>query len=135
MLIRDAIVGRKNPWSGLFDACRVQVQGGIWNYLTENIDYPYYLVKDRLKASEGHDLQSLKPCQGKILKLDGQRVAAYRNAEGQAIKLSAVCPHLGCIVQWNQAANSWDCPCHGSRFNATGEVIAGPAESPLKPIE
>lgn len=135
MMIRDAIVGRKNPWRDLFAPGRLQTRGGIWNYLTENLDYPYYMIKDRLMASEGDSLQNLKPGQGKILKLDGQRVAAYRNDDGQAIKVSVVCTHLGCHVAWNEAETSWDCPCHGSRFDVTGKVIAGPAETPLKRIE
>jgi len=135
MMIRDAIVGHKNPWHDLFDAGRLQTRGGIWNYLTENIDYPYYMIKDRLMESENQPLDSLKPCQGSVLKLDGQRVAVYRDADGLAVKLSAICTHLGCIVHWNEAASSWDCPCHGSRFDVTGRVIAGPAESPLKRID
>lgn len=135
MMIRDAIVGRKNPWSELFDPGRLPNRGGIWNYLSENIDYPYYMIKDRLTASEGDSLLSVKPGQGKILKLDGERVAAYRDDDGQAVKLSAACTHLGCNVAWNEAERSWDCPCHGSRFDVTGKVIAGPAETPLKKVE
>lgn len=134
MMIRDAIVGRKNPWRDLFDPNRLQIRGGIWNYLTENLDYPYYMIKDRLMTSENQSLHSLEPGQGSILKLDGQRMAVYRSTTGEVTKLSAVCPHLGCIVHWNEAATSWDCPCHGSRFTVTGEVIAGPAETPLERI-
>jgi glycine/D-amino acid oxidase-like deaminating enzyme/nitrite reductase/ring-hydroxylating ferredoxin subunit len=135
MMIRDAILGRKNPWRDLFDPGRLQTRGGVWNYLTENMDYPYYMIKDRLMASESQSLQTVKSGQGCILKLDGQRVAAYRHADGNVTKLSAICTHLGCIVHWNEAATSWDCPCHGSRFDVTGKVIAGPAETPLEPIE
>jgi Rieske Fe-S protein len=135
MMISDAIVGRKNPWRDLFDPQRKQIRGGIWNYLTENLEYPYYMIKGRLMASEGKSLQSLKRGQGKILKLDGKRVAAYRDADGQATALSPVCTHLGCIVHWNEAETSWDCPCHGSRFDVTGKVIAGPAETPLESVE
>ena len=134
-MICDAIAGRKNPWRDLFDANRKQTRGGAWNYLTENLEYPYYMVKDRLLASEGKSLRSLKRGQGKILKLDGKGVAAYRDLAGQATILSPVCTHLGCIVHWNEAETSWDCPCHGSRFEATGEVIAGPAETPLEGVE
>ncbi len=134
MMICDAVKGRKNPWRELFDPQRTQVRGGMWNYITENLEYPYYMIKDRLLASEGKSLKSLKRGQGKILKLDGDRVAAYRDAQGEVQRLSAVCTHLGCIVHWNEAETSWDCPCHGSRFDVTGKVIAGPAESPLEPI-
>lgn len=135
MIICDGIEGRKNPWAELFAAKRKQVRGGVWNYLTENLEYPYYMVKDRLASSEGKSLRSLKRGQGKILKLDGKRVAAYRDADGRATVLSSVCTHLGCIVNWNEAESSWDCPCHGSRFGPTGNVIAGPAETPLERVE
>ena len=135
MMICDASTQRKTPWRELFDPNRSQLRGGVWNYVTENLEYPYYMVKDRVTASEGKSLRSLKPGQGKILKLDGKRVAAYRDPDGHATVLSAVCTHLGCIVRWNETEKSWDCPCHGSRFDPTGKVIAGPAESPLEPIK
>ena len=60
-----------------------------------------------------------------------QAVAVYRDARGTVTKRSAVCTHMGCIVDWNGAERTWDCPCHGSRFKPDGAVIAGPAESPL----
>ncbi len=88
-----------------------------------------------MNASEGESLRSLKGGQGKILKLGGKRAAAYRHTDGHATVLSAVCTHLGCIVHWNEAEKSWDCPCHGSRFDSTGKVIAGPAESSLEHIK
>jgi len=64
----------------------------------------------------------------------GKKLAAFRDGDGNVCKLSPVCPHLGCHVVWNSAESTWDCPCHGSRFKPTGEVIAGPAEEPLTPI-
>ena len=73
--------------------------------------------------------------EGKVLDLKGQRVAAYRDSEGTTSLRSAVCTHMGCEVQWNTAERTWDCPCHGSRFKPTGEVLAGPAESPLPDVE
>jgi Rieske Fe-S protein len=71
---------------------------------------------------------------GKVLEHDGERVAAYRDAAGNLTRCSAVCPHLGCIVAWNEAEQTWDCPCHGSRFHPTGELLAGPAEKGLEPL-
>lgn len=135
MMIRDALMGRKNPWHDLFSPHRLQLRGGIWNYLSENLDYPYYLLKDRLMPSENRGVENVNPGQGTVLKLNGQRVAVYRNEEGQTTKLSAVCTHMGCIVHWNEAESSWDCPCHGARFDVTGKVIAGPAEKPLQRVD
>jgi glycine/D-amino acid oxidase-like deaminating enzyme/nitrite reductase/ring-hydroxylating ferredoxin subunit len=134
MMACDAAMGRPNPWQELFDVHRKKARGGTWDYVKENLDYPYYLVKDQLAASEGTSLRSLKSEQGKILTLKGHRVAASRDGAGKVTLLSPTCTHLGCTVQWNNAERTWDCPCHGSRFKCTGEVIAGPAEAPLKKL-
>jgi Rieske Fe-S protein len=128
------VLGRINPWSSLFDPGRKTVRGGLWSYVTENKDYPYYLLRDWLGGAEGKSLRGLKRGQGKILNLDGQKVAAYRDDHGEVSLCSPVCTHLRCIVGWNEAERTWDCPCHGSRFKPTGEVLAGPAEEPLKKL-
>lgn len=128
----DAVLGRKNPWRDLFDIHRKKLSG-LWDYVKENVDYPYYYVKDKLAAAEGKSLRSVKRGEGKILKIDGKRVAAYRNDRGKVTLLTPDCTHMGCVVHWNPADSTWDCPCHGSRFRPTGEVLAGPAEDPLEP--
>ena len=92
------------------------------------------MIKDRVTRSEGKSVRSLKRGEGKILTLNGQRVAASRDHRGKTRTVSSVCTHLGCVVQWNQAESTWDCPCHGSRFQSDGKVIAGPAESPLEQV-
>jgi Rieske Fe-S protein len=92
------------------------------------------MVKDRLFAAEGKTLRGIRRGQGKILNLDGRRVATYRDQQGKITTLSPTCTHLGCIVHWNSAESTWDCPCHGSRFKATGDVLAGPAETPLEKV-
>lgn len=132
MMAVDALAGRKNPWTDLFDVHRKKVRGGAWDYLKENKDYPYYMVRDWLGGTEGDSLDALPRNQGKILRLDGKKVAAYRDGQGVTTLCSPVCPHLQCIVAWNNAEQTWDCPCHGSRFTATGAVISGPAEEDLK---
>lgn len=131
MMARDAALGRTNPWAGLFDPSRKTIRGGLWDYLRENKDYPYYMVRDRLAGPEGRSLRGLRRGEGKILELDGTRVAAYRSESGTVTQLSPICPHMGCVVAWNGAEKTWDCPCHGSRFEPGGKVISGPAESPL----
>jgi glycine/D-amino acid oxidase-like deaminating enzyme/nitrite reductase/ring-hydroxylating ferredoxin subunit len=134
MMAADAAVGRANPWQKLFDAGRTHVITGAWNYLRENKDYPYYLIRDRFAGAEGKSLRSVRRGQGKVLALDGQRVAVYRDDRGAITKLSPLCPHLGCQVDWNEAELSWDCPCHGSRFTAEGRNLSGPASRPLPKI-
>jgi Rieske Fe-S protein len=114
---------------------RKKIIGGTWRFLRENKDYPYYMLKDRLRPAEGSSPDEVGPNQGKILKIDGKRVACSRAADGKVTMVSAVCPHMGCIVHWNGAEETWDCPCHGSRFTPSGEKFAGPAERPLEPFE
>ena len=134
MMARDWATGRKNPWADLFSPDRKILRGGMWDYLRENKDYPYYLIKGRLARPEADSVRELKRNAGMIVKSKHGKVAAYRDADGEVHKRSAVCPHMGCIVRWNDAEKTWDCPCHGSRFKATGEAMAGPAESPLPPL-
>ena len=134
MMAHDRVIGRNNPWSELFDTGRTKIRGGLWDYVKENKDYPYYLVRDRFAGVEGRSLRDVPRGEGRILELDGQKVAAFRDEQGTATVRSAVCTHMGCLVQWNGAERTWDCPCHGSRFKPDGAVIAGPAESPLEVV-
>jgi len=135
MMAVDAMLRRKNPWQDLFDIHRKKLVGGTWTYLKENKDYPYYMIRDRLAKSEGTSLRSVPREGGRILNLDGKKVAAYRDAKGRVTLCSPVCTHLQGIVGWNQAEKTWDCPCHGARFKPTGEVLAGPAEEPLERLD
>ena len=134
MMARDWATGRKNPWADLFAVNRKKLKGAAWNYLRENKDYPYYMIKDRLASPEADSVRELKPGDGMIVGSRGKKVAAFRDRNGKIYRLSPVCTHLGCLVRWNSAESTWDCPCHGSRFKSTGEVIAGPAEEPLTPL-
>lgn len=131
MMAVDAVTHRKNPWQALFDVHRSKLLGGTWNYLRENKDYPYHMLRNWLAGAEAHTTDSVGPNEGKILNLDGKKVAAYRDAGGKLTLCSPICTHLKCIVGWNDAEQTWDCPCHGARFKPTGEVLAGPAEKPL----
>ncbi|MEI9897089.1 MAG: FAD-dependent oxidoreductase [Chthoniobacter sp.] len=124
MMAADAFTGRRNPWTALFDVHRKKLLGGAWNYLKENKDYPYYLAKQWLTKPGATSLRGITRGEGKIVMVEGARVAAYRDDQGKLSMKSAVCPHMGCVVRWNGVEKTWDCPCHGSRFQATGEVMA-----------
>jgi len=135
MMARDAALGRTNPWTDLFSVDRTKLRGGTWDYITENKDYLYYIVRDRVAAAQGASVRVLKRGEGKILNVNGQRAAAYRDEQGTVVMRSAICTHMGCEVKWNRTEKTWDCPCHGSRYRADGSVLAGPAESPLSELE
>jgi Rieske Fe-S protein len=92
------------------------------------------MLRDWVSSAQGESLQELKKNEGKILNLDGKKVAAYRDENGKVTLRSPVCTHLKCIVGWKKAEKTWDCPCHGSRFKPTGDVLAGPAEQDLEGI-
>jgi glycine/D-amino acid oxidase-like deaminating enzyme/nitrite reductase/ring-hydroxylating ferredoxin subunit len=133
-MARDFYLRRKNPWFGLFNVNRKKLIGGAARYVRENLDYPFYLVRDRLAKADTNSLDDLHPGEGKIVNLDGRKVAAYRDPRGELTLLSPICTHMKCVVGWNDADKTWDCPCHGSRFEPTGEVIGGPAEQSLEHI-
>lgn len=134
MMAGDAILGRPNPWAALFDTGRTKVRGGLWDYVKENADYPYYLIRDRFAGADGKSLRQVPAGAGRIIEYKGRKVAAYRDSAGVLTVRSATCTHMGCLVAWNGAEKTWDCPCHGSRFKPNGGVIAGPAESPLEEL-
>ncbi len=134
IMARDRFLKRKNPWFELFAVDRRKFHGGTWRYIKENLDYPYYLVRDRLARAERDSTDGLKIGEGCIVRVDRKKVAAYRDETGKVNLHSPVCTHMKCIVRWNAADKTWDCPCHGSRFNPTGEVFSGPAEAPLEKI-
>lgn len=133
VMTADALVETPNPWTDLFDPARKAARHGLWDYLKENADYPYYLIRDRFAGADGKSLRSVKRGEGRILERNGSKVAAYRDEDGSVTLRSAICTHMACVVAWNPAEKTWDCPCHGSRFTTDGQVISGPAESPLAP--
>ena len=135
MMMTDAILGRSNPWAELFAPERKAIGRGLWEYITENADYPYYRIRDRFAGADGRSLRAVKRGEGKIIERNGHKVAAFRDESGATTLRSAICTHMGCVVAWNTAERTWDCPCHGSRFKPNGDVISGPAEAPLPELD
>ena len=88
---------------------------------------------DRIRTPELRELDELAPGEGAIVSHGGKKLAAYRDENGQVSAVSPVCTHLWCQVNWNAAERSWDCPCHGSRFDTEGRVLQGPAVEGLEP--
>jgi glycine/D-amino acid oxidase-like deaminating enzyme/nitrite reductase/ring-hydroxylating ferredoxin subunit len=135
MMAADRIAGRPNPWSELFDPSRKKILDAAWDYIKENKDYPYYLIRDRFAGVQARSIREIPRGAGRVVEVDGEKAAVYRDPRGHVTKRSAVCTHMGCLVDWNEAEGTWDCPCHGSRFKVDGSVIAGPAESPLSNLQ
>ncbi|MCI1858504.1 MAG: FAD-dependent oxidoreductase [Sporolactobacillus sp.] len=132
-LLTDAVAGRENPARDLFSPSRFEADPMIRQFLIENSKIAGHFIKGKIDKGS-RSIADLGNSQGAIVSLDGKRAAVYRDADGTLTILDATCPHLGCGVNWNQGERTWDCPCHGSRFRATGEVIAGPAQQALRRI-
>lgn len=132
LMARDQYLSRRNPWSSLLVVNRLPFHGGMWRYVQENVDYPYHLILDRLRRPEADSAEAVGRDAGKIISHQGRKAAAYRDSTGLLTLLAPQCTHMKCLVKWNSADRTWDCPCHGSRFHPTGQVLSGPAEQPLK---
>jgi len=88
---------------------------------------------DAVRPANAKSLAEVRPGDGRIVRVEGERLAIYRDDHGRVHAVSPICTHLGCHVAFNNAEKTWDCPCHGSRFTVDGEVIDGPAVKPLAP--
>ena len=130
MLITDLIQGRPNPWEELYDPARVRT-GAAVEWVKENMNVALQF-KDWLTPGDVASIDQITPGQGAVVVESGRKIAVYRDERGEVHRRSAVCPHLGCIVAWNPAASTWDCPCHGSRFDKLGAVINGPSPNNLE---
>src|SRR5438067_859269 len=129
MLLCDLILGRKNPWEKLYAPSRVPVMAA-GEFAKEDFNmaaqYADWLTPGDVKSADEIARDS-----GAIVRRGLEKFAVYRDADGSLHERSAACPHLGCIVHWNPGEKTWDCPCHGSRFDALGHVINGPANRDL----
>ena len=134
MLISDAILGRTNPWKDTFDSVSVNVPRSVGTVLSQVGHTVKSVIGDRVAMLTAHDVADLEPDHGAIVRADGHAVAAFRDEHGTVTAVSARCTHLGCIVHFNVAERTWDCPCHGSRFALDGHVIDGPATANLTPV-
>jgi Rieske Fe-S protein len=133
MLITDLIMGRENPWTGLYDPNRITASAA-GEFLKEgaNVVAQY---GEWLTGSDVDTLKEIRPGCGAVVRDGLTKVAVYRDENGNVHRRSAVCTHVGCIVEWNDMEKSWDCPCHGSRFDPYGKVLNGPAYQELKNVD
>ncbi|HVF51740.1 MAG TPA: FAD-dependent oxidoreductase [Pyrinomonadaceae bacterium] len=132
LLLTDMIMGRENAWSELFAPSRFKPVTSAKDFVKENLNVVKEFMSDRISTPELPKPLELAQGEGAVFKSEGEHVAVYRDEQGAVHACSAVCTHMGCIVHWNSAEKSWDCPCHGSRFNYDGDVIQGPANEPLE---
>ncbi|MGG7176738.1 FAD-dependent oxidoreductase [Clostridium paraputrificum] len=129
IIISDLIVDGKSEYEETFNPSRMKTYFST-EFLKHNGDVAYRYIKGKLNMG---DLDTdIKKGEEKIIFLDGNRYGAYRDNSGELFIVDITCTHLGCELSWNDIEKSWDCPCHGSRFNYEGGILEGPATEPLK---
>ena len=134
MVLTDLIAGRENPYASELDPNRVRVRSAP--ELTKlGLLTGYHFVGDRLKPAEASSSEDVPRGEARVVRSGLGKVGVFRDDEGALHAVSLRCTHLGCLTKWNDAERSWDCPCHGSRFDPDGNVLAGPAVKPLEPRE
>jgi len=133
ILLTDLILKRKNAWESIYEPSRITLRA-LPKFVRENLNVAMQYT-DLVFAGDAKSAEEIKPGAGAVLARGLRKVALYRDPKGEIHERSAVCPHLGGIVNWNTLENTWDCPCHGSRFDATGRVIQGPSNNDLAEID
>jgi glycine/D-amino acid oxidase-like deaminating enzyme/nitrite reductase/ring-hydroxylating ferredoxin subunit len=133
LLLADLITGAGNPWAEVYDPRRVgPVTKSLTSFVKENAAVGKHFVSGYVTPGDVKSVDELGPGDAAVIRDGLSKTAAYRDESGVVHAVSARCTHLGCIVGWNAAETSWDCPCHGSRFSVDGEVLQGPAVEPLE---
>ncbi|HVE65588.1 MAG TPA: FAD-dependent oxidoreductase [Thermoanaerobaculia bacterium] len=133
MLLTDLIQGRENAWAKTYDPSRVTL-GAAKEFAEENLNVAAQ-YGDLVTGGEVESTGNIKRGTGSILRRGLTKVAVYRDEDGALHERSAICPHLGCVVDWNPGEKTWDCPCHGSRYHRDGHVVNGPANRGLSEVE
>ena len=124
-MLSSLILGKPHPWAGLYDPRRITMRTAP-AFLQENLNVAAQ-YRDHLTGGDWESADAIPPGCGGIVREGLHKLAVFRDDDGDLHRCSAVCPHLKCIVHWNSVERTWDCPCHGSRFDALGKVLTGPA--------
>lgn len=131
IVLTDLILGRPNDWSVLYDPSRISLRT-LPTFVSENLNVAAQ-YRDWITGGDG-DYGDIEPGSGAVVRRGATKVAVYRDERGHLHEHSAVCTHLYCIVEWNSGERTWDCPCHGSRYDPYGRVVNGPAIANLRPL-
>ncbi|MEI6949088.1 FAD-dependent oxidoreductase [Paraflavisolibacter sp. H34] len=135
LLLTGLLTTGDSPYKELFAPGRVKPVAGFSSFIKEAADVVKEFFGKRLSQEELHAFADLAPGEGRVVKYDGESIALYKEENGRLHAVNPVCTHAKCLVDWNRAEKSWDCPCHGSRFSPDGEVLTGPARQGLEKID
>jgi glycine/D-amino acid oxidase-like deaminating enzyme/nitrite reductase/ring-hydroxylating ferredoxin subunit len=133
MLIPELIRRGEHAWAKLYDPSRITMRTAP-DFAKENLNVARQYV-DYFTGGEAASAEDLKPGEGAVIRRGLKKIAVYRDDAGALHEMTAICPHLKCIVHWNRTETTWDCPCHGSRFDSLGKVLNGPSVADLAPVE
>ncbi len=130
-LLADYVLNNKNPYKELYSPSRFHADPDLKSIVSTNLDVAKHLIKGKLEIIPG-DPDDLTDGEGSVVMYKGKRAGAYKDENGKLYVVDTTCTHLGCECEWNHAEKTWDCPCHGSRYAYSGDVIEGPAKKALK---
>jgi glycine/D-amino acid oxidase-like deaminating enzyme/nitrite reductase/ring-hydroxylating ferredoxin subunit len=133
--LTDLIVKGESELAKLFAPSRLKPVAGFEAFVKENADVVKEFIGKRIGVEQLEELAGLAPGEAKVVKFEGKQLAIYKGENGSVHALSPVCSHAKCIVDWNRAEKTWDCPCHGARYSIEGEVLTGPARHALEKVE
>lgn len=132
--LKRTICREDNPYQELYDPNRLKPVAGFKNFVRHNADVVKQFASKFFSGEDMKELAELATNEGKIVKFKGEKLALFKDENGGLHALSPICTHVGCEVKWNDAEQSWDCPCHGARYSYDGQVLTGPASKDLAKV-
>src|SRR5699024_8015729 len=133
-IISDRILDKDNPYCELYTPSRFQADPSVRKFTRINADVAKHMIRGKLEYTNDN-VKDLEPDDATVTRVNGKRTGVYKDNDNQLFAVDTTCEHLGCEVNWNSGDRTWDCPCHGSRYSYTGEVIEGPAKEPLNKVK
>ena len=135
IILHDMIVRGSSEYEKIFNPKRVKPIASFGKFASENADVAKELVTGKFSREKIESLVEIANDEGKVVEYEGEKMGLYKDPVGNIFAVDPVCPHMKCVVKWNQSERSWDCPCHGSRFSYTGELLTGPAKHNLNIVQ
>jgi glycine/D-amino acid oxidase-like deaminating enzyme/nitrite reductase/ring-hydroxylating ferredoxin subunit len=133
-VISDTILGRKTEYTSLYDPLRFKPMASGHSFIAQNANVAKWMITDQLTHHHTSEIKQIAPNEGKVIDVGGKKLAIFRNENGRIHVLSSKCTHMGATVHWNTAEKTWDCPCHGGRYKANGEICEGPQLKDLEDV-
>ena len=133
--LTDLITKGNSEFKDLFSPGRIKPVAGFEAFVKENADVVKEFIVKRISPEKITALSELANGEARVVRYEGEKIAIYKDENGKAHALNPVCTHAKCIVGWNVAEKTWDCPCHGARYSIDGEVLTGPARKGLEKID